>query len=342
MDAEMRRSVLAGLVRLLVPALGSSACADAATAPSGPDASLDGHSADGSPDAPADSPHDGASDATRDARGTGRIGDPCTSDLDCGEGAHPTCFVDHVSGLSAAATPGGYCSSPCGQGVADCGLDGGLCMWFGFTPQPTCFRSCGTASDCRAGYSCFAWMAPVCFPTHPFLDCDPSAGDGGCTMSDGQPGGCYRLATGAGMAGRCGARCAIGAGHCRPDPSGAPLRCRPVNATLDADGGPTGDPWEGPVCDLLASSPLTAGACVYGWTKPAKNYATLCADGFDCASQFDPLGDDDCLPLCYLDGGAPSDGSPLPGCADGGCRDVYRLGSAQDPSSRVGLCPMGP
>jgi hypothetical protein len=72
--------------------------------------------------------------------------------------------------------------------------------------------------------------------------------------------------------------------------------------------------------------------------------ATLCADGFDCASQFDPFGDDDCLPLCYLDGGAPSDGSRPPGCGgDGGCRDVYRrLGSAPDPSSRVALCPMGP
>jgi hypothetical protein len=286
---------------------------------------------------------DSASEADSPAHGAGRIGDPCTSDSDCGEGAHPTCFVDHVSGLAAAKTAGGYCSSPCGKGTADCGVGTAQCMWFGFTPGPYCFQSCAAASDCRTGYACLAWMGHACFPSQPLLDCDPTAGDGACTTSDGQPGGCYRLATGTGLAGRCGARCDIGEGHCRPDPSGAALRCRPINAVVAADGGPTPDRWQGPVCDVLASSPLTSGACVYSGTRPPENYATLCADGLDCASQFDPFGDDDCLPLCYLDGGAPADGAGPPACADGGgCRDVYRLGSAADPAARVGLCPMGP
>jgi hypothetical protein len=299
--------------------------------------------------APATLPDAATSDSSSDAAasaldvaeavpGGGRIGDPCQSDSDCGEGVQPVCFVQAVAGFSPAKTPGGYCSAPCGKTQSDCGTGSALCMWFGFA-TPYCFRPCSTPLDCRAGYSCFSWMTPICFPSQPFIDCDPRAGDGTCTTADGLPGGCYRLAVGDGNAGRCGARCDIGAGHCADDPNGAALRCRPMNGTLDADGGATGDPWQGSVCDVLAGTPLTAGACVYGWSKPPRNYATQCADGFDCASQFDPFGDEDCVPLCYLDGGAPAGDAGASQCAAGStCKDAYRLGASTNPSTRVGLC----
>lgn len=326
--------------RLLALVLATTGCGEASAV------GADAGAADASIDAKLDSraSHaDGSGDADAAGHALGQIGDPCEADSDCGEGAHPICFVDHVNGLSAANTARGYCSSACGKHTADCGVGSAVCMWFGFTDQPYCFHPCNEAADCRQGYVCFEWMAPVCFPSQPFLDCDPGAGDGGCTTSDGQPGGRYRLASGSGLAGRCGARCDIGAGHCRPDPSGAALRCRPVNGTLESDGGPTGDRWQGPVCDILASSPDRFGSCIFAGSKPPRNYATLCADGLDCAAQFNPFGDDDCLPLCYLDGGAPSGGGAVLGCGpDGGCRDVYRLAAAPDPSARVGLCPMGP
>jgi hypothetical protein len=276
--------------------------------------------------------------------GTARIGEPCVSDSDCGEGFHPLCFHPSVSGFPPATTPGGYCSGTCGNSPYDCGATA-LCMWFGFT-QAYCFASCASASDCRAGYACLTWSAPVCFPRAPFLDCDPTAGDGSCTTPDGKPGGCYRLALGGrgANAGRCGARCDVGAGHCAPDPSGAPLRCSPKNDTLDVDGGATDDRWIGPICDLL-NSEAGFGGCIYGWSTPPLNVASACADGLDCASQFDPYGDEDCRQLCYLDGGAPGFGAGLPPACryDGGCSDVYRLAATvADPQKRVGLCPPGP
>lgn len=277
--------------------------------------------------------------ATADAaRGTRRIGEPCRADSDCGEGVHPVCFAGAVSGFGPAATPGGYCSSTCGQGANDCGGDGALCMWFGFT-RPYCFLSCRAATDCRAGYACFSWMASVCFPQQPFLDCDPTSGDGSCTTTDGKPGGCYRLARGAGVAGRCGARCQIGPHRCAADPTGAPLGCRTRNDIVDADGGVTGDRWAGPVCDLLTSSPVHNGACVYGWTTPPLHASSTCADGIDCGAQLDPAGDEDCHPVCYLPGGAATDDAGVPPCASGSCRDAFRLAGSADPSRRVGLCP---
>lgn len=323
--ASVPARVVAGLLFAAgVSAAGVSAAGcDDDTTPPAPDAAV---------------PDLGGTDFAVVVPGNGRIGDPCTQDSDCGEGLHPVCFRDAIPGLTGAATGGGYCSARCGSSQYDCGGDA-QCTFFGFT-EPYCFRPCHAPSDCRAGYACLTWMGQICFPSAPLLDCDPSAGDGTCTTRDGLPGGCYRLALGSGMVGRCGARCDIGAGQCAPDPAGAPLRCRAVNDTVLGDGGVTGDRWAGPVCDLATSSPMSGGDCIFGWGLPPRNEASVCADGLDCGAQLDPFGDEECLPVCYLAGGAPAaDGGVAPSCPAGtSCHDVFALSSQSDPQKRVGVC----
>lgn len=279
-----------------------------------------------------------AADLAVVVHGAGKIGDPCASDADCGEGLHPVCFHAGVPGLASAATPDGYCSATCGASQYDCGA--GTCMFFGFLPRPYCFRGCAAPSDCRAGYACVTWMGQVCFPVAPLLDCDPTSGDGTCTTPDGKPGGCYRFALGGGNAGRCGARCDVGPGQCAPDAHGIAQRCRAINDAVVGDGGVTGDRWAGPICDVATSSPMAGGDCIFGWQTPVRNYASVCGDGLDCGAELDPFGSEECHPACYLAGGAPAaDGGVAPACVAGeSCHDVFALAADPDPHKRVGVC----
>lgn len=83
------------------------------------------------------------------------VGDPCTTALDCGQGT--VC-------VNRDFAPGGYCTKDCSNGQA-CPA-GTICVddMIGRGVRG-CMRSCTTAKDCRAGYSCLPQknsQSPVC------------------------------------------------------------------------------------------------------------------------------------------------------------------------------------
>ncbi|MCA2978034.1 MAG: hypothetical protein INH41_18030 [Myxococcaceae bacterium] len=83
------------------------------------------------------------------------IGDPCTTERDCGAGA---C-------LNRDFTPGGYCSLDCRGGASPCPA-GSICVEDAIGRGTWgCLRSCRAATDCRPGYVCRTEKdssAPVC------------------------------------------------------------------------------------------------------------------------------------------------------------------------------------
>jgi hypothetical protein len=72
------------------------------------------------------------------------IGDPCTTERDCGPGV---C-------LNRDFAPGGYCSLRCTRGGPVCPA-GSVCVESALSRDTAgCMRSCRTSADCRAGYVC--------------------------------------------------------------------------------------------------------------------------------------------------------------------------------------------
>lgn len=76
------------------------------------------------------------------------IGDPCTTDSDCGDGL---C-------VNESWAPGGYCSRRCGATAdkPECPR-GSVCVPGSLNlSDSACFLSCDKTEDCRSGYTCSA------------------------------------------------------------------------------------------------------------------------------------------------------------------------------------------
>lgn len=72
------------------------------------------------------------------------IGDPCTTDAECGPGV---C-------LNRDFTPGGACSLACAVGGAAC-PSGTVCVRDALgKDRAGCLRSCAAQAECRGGYVC--------------------------------------------------------------------------------------------------------------------------------------------------------------------------------------------
>jgi hypothetical protein len=96
------------------------------------------------------------------------IGDPCTTDAECGVPEDARCYMDEAG----ADWPGGFCSKACDPGAGgECGPDaecastgmssggGGTGMSFQFA---YCAPSCSSDGDCRQaeGYTCKTLLIP--------------------------------------------------------------------------------------------------------------------------------------------------------------------------------------
>lgn len=84
------------------------------------------------------------------------VGDPCTTARECGNNI---C-------LNAAGQPGGYCTQTCKLDDGRSCPSGTLCVRDGASrDNPSCFRICRSAADCRTGYVCRTEKdspSPVC------------------------------------------------------------------------------------------------------------------------------------------------------------------------------------
>ncbi|NUP08336.1 MAG: hypothetical protein HOW73_19980 [Polyangiaceae bacterium] len=82
------------------------------------------------------------------------IGEPCTSDAECGDGV---CITEDPNGF-----PTGYCTIECED---DRNCNGNTCMIN--LETPLCAKSCDAPRDCREGYECTVTalaLDPICFP----------------------------------------------------------------------------------------------------------------------------------------------------------------------------------
>lgn len=87
------------------------------------------------------------------------VGDPCTSDADCGPSG--ACIPETDTDGSDTGFVGGYCLT------IGCGADspcpgGSTCYLLGSDRTPACIENCASDSDCRAGYVCDA--DSTCWP----------------------------------------------------------------------------------------------------------------------------------------------------------------------------------
>lgn len=104
--------------------------------------------------------------------GSGQIGDPCTTNLDCESGA---CIKEKYLGDRIAGWPSGYCVIMSGEACVDLNCPAGsVCVpWDMFTRA--CLADCSTnPTVCRAGYQCEDFLGDgsvhVCMP-----NCDDNA-----------------------------------------------------------------------------------------------------------------------------------------------------------------------
>ncbi len=263
------------------------------------------------------------------------IGGPCSATAQCTEGKTPECFTKKLFNLNGyLPTPNGYCSSRC-TNDGDCGA-AGTCVSFGNQGQ-WCMAQCTLPTDCRSpGYACFRYNNGYCFPNGN-LDCDPTANNGTCTTTQGQPGGCLRAAEGPGTTGFCTEGCVAGAGSC-PVQNGLARQCVVYNQTgsVDLQGNPTGDKFHGAVCIDNYSSNAVGSECLY--TDPAGNvhdYIDACADGAECYITAFTGGDNKCRQMCYPPGEGQIDAAAN-ACPSGTfCSDVFGLFATANP---IGLC----
>lgn len=287
--------------------------------------------------------------------GAGNIGDPCTDNMQCTEGATPLCWKNYLLNRNSyLPTHGGLCTSSCNVD-ADCGANGS-CEDFGGMLGKWCFKKCMAPTDCRSnGYACFLFSPnTVCFPNDN-LNCDPTMGDGTCADFFNVTGGCVRGAMGTGKQGSCEALCQIGTGTCPPDRDGNKQICLINDETRTLEGMMTGDKFKGPLCFSGVMTPIANGLeCLYTPTGStmAGHYIDVCNDGYECylkgmgtGGGFDQNGDNLCRQLCYLNGSPvslPDGGMPLPdggmpmtgACATGTCQDVWGLAN----TFGIGLC----
>jgi hypothetical protein len=105
------------------------------------------------PDTGPDGGPDGGMDTGPDTGPSGEVGDPCTTDGDCGlvPSSGVTCLRDIYGAITF---PGGYCSATDCTSDTDCGTVGECVDFMGYAAY--CLRTCTTDGDCRIseGYSC--------------------------------------------------------------------------------------------------------------------------------------------------------------------------------------------
>jgi hypothetical protein len=143
---------------------------------------------------------------------------PCTSRLRCEGGAQSLCIG------TGEGYPGGLCTRSCSSD-AQCG-DLGVCIPFGTGMR--CFPRCDNASDCRAGYNCFALGGTrppedrVCFP---FCDNDAQCMPAACNT----------------WSRFCGTVNLMSADNGEPCEQNSNCRSGRCTEELNADGAPTGN-----------------------------------------------------------------------------------------------------
>jgi len=261
------------------------------------------------------------------------IGGACTTTAQCAEGKTPLCFTKTLFNKSGfLPVKDGYCSSRCVDDT-ECGA-ASTCQDFGAQGK-WCMAGCGTAADCRgAGYACFRYNGGYCF-TSGNLNCDPTTGDGTCTLASGAKGGCLRDAVGSGTTGTCIEGCTAGAGSCAAS-GGSPRQCMVYDqtSTKDLQGNLTGDKFHGAVCIFTYSQNAVDSECkrtnADGTTS---DRIDACVDGAECYITFFTGGDNRCHVMC-LESGYPDAGAPV--CPAGqSCSDVFKLFGTANP---IGLC----
>ncbi|HZS37573.1 MAG TPA: hypothetical protein VFF06_12140, partial [Polyangia bacterium] len=258
------------------------------------------------------------------------IGGPCTQTAQCAEGQTPVCFTSKLFNKSGfLATPGGYCSSRCTDD-SQCGA-ASTCIDLGSSGK-WCMAICTTPSDCRgSGYACFRYSGGYCFPSGN-LNCDPTAGDGTCTLpTTGGKGGCLRDAVGSGVTGTCIEGCTAGAGSCAVS-NGSPRQCvvYDQSSTRDLSGNLTGDKFHGAVCIFTYSQNAVGAECKRANADgTTSDRIDACADGAECYITFFTGGDNLCHAMC-LANGDPDAGAPV--CPAGTtCSDVFSLFATANP-----------
>jgi hypothetical protein len=102
----------------------------------------------------------GVSDAAIDAGPIGyepgKVGAPCTADMECmANGASRTCLSEYVL-QPALILPGGYCTTLCDVGLMCEAGSACITIPLGFSVVFACMRECRSNSDCRQaeGYTC--------------------------------------------------------------------------------------------------------------------------------------------------------------------------------------------
>jgi len=294
-----------------------------------------------------DMKRDFAMEAPDDLTVSSLIGGPCTIDTNCTEGTKPVCFKKTLFNKTGLLpTAGGYCSSTC-TSDADCGSDS-HCENFG-TLGGACLANCMSATDCRTpGYACFGSFGG-CFPDGN-LTCDPSAGDGTCTLGK-LAGGCVRSALGTGNTGQCRESCEVGVGTCAADTNG-PRHCVFSDGTHDSTQAATGDKFKGGLCDGVVTNPgpiaddVDCNYIAAGQTTGA-HYIDVCVDGSECWTKFfGTTADEKCHKLCYKNNMVPASPDGGTNFADGGmpagacpagktCEDRFGTFNTNNP---IGLC----
>lgn len=241
----------------------------------------------------------------------GAIGAPCTQNTDCKSGTSPVCWSRNIlDDPGNLPTPGGYCTAAC---TSDTDCPGGTCQTIS-AGRKYCLQKCIAANICRVDqqYACFILSSNsgYCYPSNR-LGCNPTVGDGTCPGAN-PAAGCIRRTFE--DQGECHTVCQLG----RPCPveSGIQQHCVFINATVDVNGSPTRDRFQGLGCFANVAQPKgPLESCAY---------FDECIDGYQCA--LGASGDKKCHALCIID----ATGS----CPQGQtCRDVFFAGRG-----KPGLC----
>jgi hypothetical protein len=235
------------------------------------------------------------------------VGHTCTSSTMC-TGTSPMCYTMFPG--TQLNFPAGYCSNSNCASDASCGT-GGFCDTM-FTKA--CFQSCANPGDCtanNASNACFFFpdgTHAACWPKM-FSNCDPTVGNS-CV---GQFAGQACLRSGIDNVGSCNPTCTFGGAACPNDPNGNAQGCYYYNATLDVNGNPTGDTWNGLTCLSLGAVAANA-ACMF---------INDCVSGYECDVFTSKL----CKQQCQLGTTA---------CTTGTCQNAFKLTSFVNGS--IGLC----
>jgi hypothetical protein len=238
---------------------------------------------------------------------TDPVGHTCTSSTMC-TGTSPQCVT--TIPMTTIMAPGGYCTNANCVSNASCGT-GGFCDTM-YTHS--CLQDCANPGDCNANNgnnACFFWTNTnaACLP-RTLSKCDPTviascAGANGC------------LREGIDNVGDCFPTCVFGGVACPNDQQGQAQGCYYFNSTVDSNGNPTTDKFNGLMCLPLGTSAVNT-ACMF---------LDDCVSGYEC-DQFMAGGTKVCRQMCKL-------GTTV--CSTGSCKDAFKLG-ASFINGAIGLC----